>query len=403
MKRRRKIQKKVCLLLWAVPVLVILSVFFALQKPVPEFAKERSFPVGEKLVLSDLVTGVKNGSLLESERVIDSSREGEVTVSFLLKSRLGAETREEITVTFYASEKKSETKEESKQKPTIEGPEEISVYTGEEISLSAFCATDAKGNSLTITVKENVNTKTEGTFSLTLQTRDSDGVEVEKIVKLSVLKSPFAQNTTASNTNNYGVVPDGTYPTKNGKTLIVKNGLATVDGILIANKSYALPKTYTSSYLTPEAEQAYYRMRTGAQKEGFTLSIKSAYRSWNDQNYIFNGYVKDDGLEEALTFSARPGHSEHQTGLGMDLLTASSEEAKTPQFKPTLDWLKDNAQNYGFILRYPEGKSDITGYIYEPWHYRYVGEDLAKTLYNGGDWITLEEYFGIDSIYRGYN
>ena len=103
-----------------------------------------------------------------------------------------------------------------------------------------------------------------------------------------------------------------------------------------------------------------------------------------------------------MTYSARPGHSEHQTGLAMDILTSSTSESKTPQFKPALDWLADNAYKHGFILRYPEGKNHITGYIFEPWHYRYVGTELAEILYNNGDWITLEEYFGIDSAYHGY-
>jgi D-alanyl-D-alanine carboxypeptidase len=70
--------------------------------------------------------------------------------------------------------------------------------------------------------------------------------------------------------------------------------------------------------------------------------------------------------------------------------------------KVILDWLSANASKYGFILRYPEGKSDITGYIFEPWHFRYVGKDLAEKLYQNGEWITLEEYFGVDSVYRGY-
>ena len=115
---------------------------------------------------------------------------------------------------------------------------------------------------------------------------------------------------------------------------------------------------------------------------------------------IFNNYVRENGLEEALTFSARPRHSEHHTGLAMDITTSSTELASQQPAKAVMDWLNENAWKYGFIQRYPEGKTDETGYIFEPWHYRYVGEELAKTLYNNGDWITMEDYFGVDSAYK---
>ena len=180
--------------------------------------------------------------------------------------------------------------------------------------------------------------------------------------------------------------------------------MARVEGHVIANKSFALPKTYTSAWMTAETSAAYNQMKNAAQADGITLSVKSAYRSWNDQNWIFNDYVRRDGVEKAETYSARPGHSEHQTGMGLDLVTSDSIEAReNAAVKAALDWLNQNAYKYGFILRYPEGKTGETGYIYEPWHYRYVGQALASTLYNNGDWITIEAYFGIDSVYRGYD
>ena len=113
------------------------------------------------------------------------------------------------------------------------------------------------------------------------------------------------------------------------------------------------------------------------------------------QKYLYNSYVSRDGKEEADTYSARPGHSEHQTGLAFDLNSIDISFADTDEGK----WVVDNCYKYGFIIRYPEGKDNITGYIYEPWHLRYVGVDLATKLYNQGDWITLEEYYGIDSKY----
>ena len=102
-----------------------------------------------------------------------------------------------------------------------------------------------------------------------------------------------------------------------------------------------------------------------------------------------------DGKALADTYSARPGHSEHQSGLAIDINMADSAFDSSPEAK----WLNDNAYKYGFILRYPKGKDNITGYMYESWHFRYVGTELANKLYNDGNWITLEEYFGIDSKY----
>ena len=110
---------------------------------------------------------------------------------------------------------------------------------------------------------------------------------------------------------------------------------------------------------------------------------------------LYNNYVNRDGVVAADTYSARAGHSEHQSGLAFDVNTINDSFANTEEGK----WLNDNCYKYGFILRYPNGKSDETGYQYEPWHFRYVGVELAEKLYNNGNWITVEDYFGITSRY----
>ena len=117
---------------------------------------------------------------------------------------------------------------------------------------------------------------------------------------------------------------------------------------------------------------------------------------YQDQEYIYNNYVRMDGQEAADTYSARAGFSEHQTGLVLDLNTVDISFDNTNES----NWLRDNSYKYGFIIRYPKGKENITGYTYEPWHIRYVGKNLAKEIYNNGDYLTLEEYFGIDSNYQ---
>ena len=104
------------------------------------------------------------------------------------------------------------------------------------------------------------------------------------------------------------------------------------------------------------------------------------------QNYLFNNSVKKNGIDHALVYSAKKGHSEHQLGLAVDLNTTQNSFEKTKQYK----WLKQNSYKYGFIERYPKGKEFITGYAFEPWHYRYLGVDIATKIFEEN--ITYEEY-----------
>ena len=137
-------------------------------------------------------------------------------------------------------------------------------------------------------------------------------------------------------------------------------------------------------------------MKAEATALGLNLYLSSGYRSYTLQEKIYNNYVARDGKTTADTYSARAGHSEHQTGLAFDLNTIDDSFSYTDEGK----WVNDNCYRFGLILRYPKGKENITGYMYESWHLRYVGTELATKLYNNGNWITLEEYFGIDSKYN---
>ena len=136
-------------------------------------------------------------------------------------------------------------------------------------------------------------------------------------------------------------------------------------------------------------------MRKAALEDGIELKVVSGFRSYDIQNGLYNRYVARDGKAAADTYSARPGHSEHQTGLAADLNSVDNNFGDTKEGK----WLNDNCYKYGFILRYPKGKEEYTGYMYESWHFRYVG-DIAKELYNNGSWLSLEEYLGITSKYK---
>lgn len=175
--------------------------------------------------------------------------------------------------------------------------------------------------------------------------------------------------------------------------LEVIDGITYIQGVMIVNKTYALPASYNPGGLTPEAKAAFAELQAAAQEDGLTMNSVSDFRSYEAQETLYNNYVARDGKEAADRYSARAGHSEHQTGLTIDVNYAGDAFHETPEAK----WLAENSWKYGFIIRFPEGKEEITGYKYESWHIRYVGKDMAKKIYDSG--LCLEEYFGIESKY----
>ncbi|MCI9267881.1 MAG: M15 family metallopeptidase [Lawsonibacter sp.] len=168
---------------------------------------------------------------------------------------------------------------------------------------------------------------------------------------------------------------------------------------VLVNKHYTLPAGYVpklealgsrygSGSLQPEAAAAFRAMADAAREDGISLRSVSAYRSYATQKNTYNRYLKQNKQATVDTFSARPGHSEHQTGLALDINVASTKAhfENTPAFA----WLKEHCAGHGFILRYDLGKEAVTGYRFEPWHYRYVGVEIAQTIMEQG--ITYEEY-----------
>ena len=146
-------------------------------------------------------------------------------------------------------------------------------------------------------------------------------------------------------------------------------------------------------WIPPKA--AFGQMKADAAKEDLNLYIGSDFRDYAYQVKIYNNYNDLYGWEMADTFSARPGYSEHQTGLTIDCNTIDDAFGETAEAA----WLAEHCADYGFIIRFPDGKENITGYQYEPWHIRYVGVDTAKEIMSQG--LTLEEYLGVQSEYAG--
>lgn len=161
-----------------------------------------------------------------------------------------------------------------------------------------------------------------------------------------------------------------------------------IQGILIVNKKYGLPSNYNPG-VNATALSAFNSMQAAAKNEGISLFIVSGFRSYSTQLGLYNRYVRQYGQAATDTFSARAGHSEHQTGLAFDVNSVLDSFAQTKEGK----WLAGNCYKYGFIIRYPENKQAITGYKYEPWHIRYLGVDIATKVYQSG--LCLEEYLGI--------
>ena len=174
----------------------------------------------------------------------------------------------------------------------------------------------------------------------------------------------------------------------------VKHGVTYIDDILIVNKDISLPEHFNPGE-NKEARHALQKLLNDGNNQGFQLSNASGFRSYQSQVQLFNQYVQRDGEEAANKYSAKPGHSEHQTGLTYDIVSENTDTNFKSSFGKTKEgqWLKDNAYKYGFVIRYPKNKTHITGYQYEPWHIRYVGKDTAKKLYKSNE--TLEEYLNL--------
>lgn len=168
-----------------------------------------------------------------------------------------------------------------------------------------------------------------------------------------------------------------------------------VKGQLIANKKYPLPKNFAPGE-SKAARADFNKMIVVARRSGIQLTAISTYRSFDYQTTLYNRYVKRDGKNVADRYSARPGYSEHQTGLAFDIGQVNQEKHwASDSFGDTKagKWVAENAHLYGFVMRYPKGKDHITGYQHEPWHFRYVGQKIATQIYK--DKLTLEEYLGI--------
>ncbi len=259
--------------------------------------------------------------------------------------------------------------------------------------------------------KEEANqleNKTNNTFLDSLLTKEYDKVYLEIInegyyipSKISDYVNYYENNL---NSSSYEVVEKVNAGADKEWYSDIKDTDISKDILMINNKFYKLPNDYEpadlvdvknwyaygNNKLRKEAYDAFISMFNAAKEQGHTIIINSAYRSYKDQEDVYNSYLRNHGQEYTDAYAARPGHSEHQTGLTVDVTTygvGNSSFDTTDEFS----WLQDNAHQFGFILRYPEGKENITGYDYESWHYRYVGVEAATIIHDSN--ITFDEYY----------
>ena len=275
-----------------------------------------------------------------------------------------------------------------KENPVIETNDTILVNKGVNIDLLKFVkVTDNSNEEVNVEVLGEYDINEPRKYNLTYKATDKSG---------NISSKDFILIVNDNSSYVYGSDdPTDYFTTSKGFIGYKINGVTYIDGILIANKTYSLPSDYNPKGLTNEVKDAMNTMFSDAKKEGLNIYLSSGFRYYETQEALYARYSRRDGSEKADTYSARAGHSEHQSGLAFDVNQINSTFDNTPE----AIWLENNSYKYGFILRYPKDKMSITGYKYESWHYRYVGVDLATKLYNNGNYLTVEEYFGITSEY----
>ena len=393
--RKRKLKKKrvfLCLILLVILIILIISLIVVNKDIKVVLEKKRDIEINTKASLHSFIKKVNNGKLDTKNKEIDTSKLG----------------KQKLEVVVFNKFKKKKVKFDinivDTKKPEIEASDEIKTKVGQEVDLlKDVKVTDNSLEEIKATVVGDYDFKKEGKYSLKYSAKDSSGNEELKEFNLIVEKVSVENNNSNNKTDNKtsSNTSNNTFKTSKGFSGKTVNGVTYIDGVLIANKTYSLPAGYGSGLLS-STQEAFNKMKADATALGYSLYIGSGFRSYSTQKVIYNNYVARDGQTNADTYSARAGHSEHQSGLAFDVCDSNVSACITSEFDSSnqAKWINDNCYKYGLILRYPKGKTNQTGYMYESWHLRYVGVELASKLYNNGNWITLEEYFGIDSKYK---
>ena len=373
-KRKKRIKKSIYIILILI-IIIVLILVFKKDKINIELIDNLNIEINSTITNLDLIKNNNNYKILSKEEAIDTSKLGKKDINILIEHN-NKEYTYNININIVDT-----------TIPTIEYKEYLTTTLGKKIDLLEDVAvTDNSNEDIDVSIEGEYNFDKVGIYKLYYVAKDSSENVCKKEFTLEVEDSNMVDNNTDD------IIE---FTTSKGFKGITKNGITYIDGVLVVNKTYSLPDDYGNG-LTSTTTNAFYKMQAASKLENLNIYLSSGFRSYSTQDRIYNNYVARDGKEAADTYSARPGYSEHQSGLAFDVNQINS----TFDDSEEAIWLSNNCYKYGFILRYPKGKEDITGYKYESWHFRYVGVDLATKLYNNGDWITLEEYFGITSSYE---
>lgn len=403
--KRKKRRNKNYIFILIIIILLCLGIYFYLNsKKLKVSLKDTNVLLHQEVYNTDFIDRVDNGEITSDRDVVDTSTLGKKTITITTKDKFNRESSYSFDINVIDNEG-----------PTITYKDRLTTTVGNKIDLlKNVSAKDNSNEDIEVKVEGDYDFESQGEYELYYVAKDSSNNETKEKFTLVVNKreevKPSINNEATSTTE--VVIEDKEFTTSKGYKGVTKNGVTYIDGILIVNKTYPLPKNYvpTNTYgklsgayseikadgIISNAYSAYMEMKSAATLDGFNIYIASGYRSYGYQEGLYNGYVRRNGKADADLGSARPGHSEHQSGYAFDLNTISNSSDNTQ----TTKWVLSNCYKYGFILRYPKGKTNETGYKYEWWHLRYVGKDLASKLYNNGDWITLENYYGITSEYN---
>ena len=345
------------------------------------FTQDTTVEYGQNISSNDFISST-NGEITD-ETTIDTMKVGTQDLIYRVKAN-GDEVEFKHSIEIVDT-----------QKPIIETNYEHIIFDYDEkldfslLDINVYDKVDgsiALANTLSLhsyILEHNIDTKVAGNYSLLIKAMDMNGLISEKEILIEVKeKIDNEQN----NTQNEDKETDTSTNTNQDSDLNA-NQPTYINGILIVNKQFAVPRDFGGE--NAEANNALYELQNAAYLAGFDMPLLSGYRSYDYQKSLYENYVARDGEEAANRYSAKPGTSEHQTGLAFDVGEMSWTYGETAAGQ----WLVNHCAEFGFILRYLPDKEDITGYMYEPWHIRYVGVEHATAIMSQG--ITLEEYLGV--------
>lgn len=358
MKRRKK-------RLWMVFLLFVFlfsgGFIFSWNSKQIEFTNKKTIEYGSGIHAMDLVRSVSGGTIINNPQ-LDTTIVGDHRIVYKVKGWIFTrEIRHDVQV-------------KDTKKPKIKFKEkEVTVAPGEEYYLynNIDSVTDYGYGGLEY---ENQKNPPKGSYIC----RSKYNKDKKGTYKVNVIAKDMNGNTSKAS---YTLHVSGERVEESDN----EEDVTVIDDIVLVNKTNPVPKDYKASN-TDESDAALKELQAAASAAGFDIPTIVGYRSYARQEQLYNEYVARDGQEVADTYSARPGYSEHQTGLAYDVGEIDNDYGSTEAGQ----WLNDHCAEFGFIIRFPLGKEDITGYQYEPWHIRYVGKEAAQAIMEQG--ITLEEY-----------